>query len=81
MRAVPQPLQAAHDPMIELARMIDGPARAARKVYEAQDETKQQAYAAIAKARFADRGNQHLSGCDVHPAIVLWCSARLRAGR
>src|SRR6266581_1639645 len=34
---------AAKDPMIELARLIDGPARAARKVFEAQDETKQQA--------------------------------------
>jgi len=47
---------AAKDPMIELARMIDGPARDARKVYEAQDEIKQQAYAEIAKARFAAQG-------------------------
>src|SRR5438477_3373325 len=47
---------AAKDPMIELARMIDGPARDARKVYEAQDEVKQQAYAEIAKARFAAEG-------------------------
>src|SRR5205823_3011050 len=31
-------VSAAKDPMIELARMIDGPAREARKVYEAQDE-------------------------------------------
>ena len=42
---------AAKDPMIELARLIDAPARAARKVYETQDETKQQAYGDIAKAR------------------------------
>src|SRR2546423_963339 len=47
---------AAKDPMIELARLIDAPARAARKVYETQDETKQQAYADIAKARFAIEG-------------------------
>ena len=47
---------AAHDPMIELARIIDGPARDARKVFETQDETKQQAYADIAKARFAIEG-------------------------
>src|SRR5438876_1747207 len=33
-------LQAAHDPMIDLARMIDGPARQARKIYDAQDEIK-----------------------------------------
>ncbi len=47
---------AAKDPMIELARIVDGPGRAARKVWEAQDETKQQAYAEIAKARFALQG-------------------------
>ena len=49
-------VSAAKDPMIELARMIDDAARAARKVYEAQDEIKQQAYAEIAKARFAAQG-------------------------
>lgn len=49
-------VSAAKDPMIELARIIDGPARDARKVYEAQDEIKQQAYAEIAKARFAAEG-------------------------
>jgi len=49
-------VSAAKDPMIELARMVDGPARDARKVYEAQDETKQQAYAEIAKARFTAQG-------------------------
>jgi hypothetical protein len=47
---------AAKDPMIELARIIDGPARAARKVFETQDETNQQAYGEIAKARFAIEG-------------------------
>lgn len=47
---------AAQDPMIELARIVDAPARAARKVFEAQDETKQQAYGDIAKARFAIEG-------------------------
>jgi hypothetical protein len=50
---------AVKDPMIELARLIDGPARAARKVYEAQDETKQQAYGDIAKARFAIEGTSN----------------------
>jgi len=50
---------AAKDPMIELARLIDAPARAARKVYETQDETKQQAYADIAKARFAIEGTNN----------------------
>ena len=40
-------VSAAKDPMIELARTIDGLARDARKVYEAQDEIKQQAYAEI----------------------------------
>ena len=49
----------AKDPMIELARLVDGPARAARKVFESQDETKQQAYADIAKARFAIEGTSN----------------------
>jgi hypothetical protein len=50
---------AAKDPMIELARLIDAPARAARKVFESQDETKQQAYGDIAKARFAIEGTSN----------------------
>jgi hypothetical protein len=50
---------AAHDPMIELARLIDGPAREARKAFEAQDETKQQAYAELAMARFAVEGTSN----------------------
>jgi len=49
-------LHAAQDPMIDLARMIDAPAREARKIYNAQDEIKKQAYADIAKARFAVEG-------------------------
>ncbi|MDQ6808412.1 MAG: S46 family peptidase [Verrucomicrobiota bacterium] len=47
---------AAADPMLEVARLVDGPARDARKVFESQDETKQQAYSEIAKARFAVEG-------------------------
>jgi hypothetical protein len=50
---------AAKDPMIELAHLIDGPARAARKVFDNQDETKQQAYGDIAKARFAIEGTSN----------------------
>jgi hypothetical protein len=49
-------VDAAKDPMIELARVIDGPARARRKAVEAQAEIKQQAYAQIAKAKFAVEG-------------------------
>jgi hypothetical protein len=49
-------LQAAHDPMIDVARLIDGPARDARKIYDAQEEIKKQAYSEIAKARFAIEG-------------------------
>jgi hypothetical protein len=47
---------AAHDPMIELARLVDADARAARKTAEAQSEIKQQAQAIIGKARFAVEG-------------------------
>lgn len=46
-------VMAAKDPMIELARLIDGEARALRKVFEEQTEVKQQAQAAIARARNA----------------------------
>jgi hypothetical protein len=46
----------AVDPMIELARMVDAEARAVRAILETQDELKQQAYAKIAKARFAIDG-------------------------
>jgi hypothetical protein len=49
-------LQASHDPMLDLARLIDGPARDARKINAAQEEIKKQAYAEIAKARFAIEG-------------------------
>jgi hypothetical protein len=49
-------LQAAHDPMIDLARLVDGPAREARKLHDAQEEIKKQAYSEIAKARFAVEG-------------------------
>jgi hypothetical protein len=49
-------VDAAHDPMIELARTIDPTARAVRKIVEAQGEVKQQAYAQIAKAKFAIEG-------------------------
>jgi len=49
-------LQAAHDPMIDLARLVDGPAREAKKIVDGQDEIKKQAYAEIAKARFAIEG-------------------------
>jgi hypothetical protein len=41
----------ARDPMIELARVVDAEARSLRKVAETQDEIRQQAHAAIARAR------------------------------
>src|SRR5213080_1685738 len=42
--------------MLDLARVIDAPARQARTAHEAQEEIKRQAYAEIAKARFAVEG-------------------------
>ena len=48
---------AARDPMIELARLVDPAARALRKVSDEQNEIKQQAHAAIARARNATLGN------------------------
>jgi hypothetical protein len=54
-------LHATHDPMIDLARLVDGPAREAKKIYDTQDEIKKQAYSEIAKARFA------IEGTDSYP--------------
>ncbi|PWU16662.1 MAG: serine protease [Verrucomicrobia bacterium] len=47
---------AAHDPMIELASLVDPEARSLRKIVEEQDEIKQQAHAQIGKVRFAVMG-------------------------
>jgi len=52
-------LQAAHDLMLDLARLIDGPAREARKTHETQEEIKKQAYAEIVKAWFAIEGTSN----------------------
>jgi hypothetical protein len=49
-------VSAAKDPMIELARLVDADARALRKVFDTQDEVKQQAHAEIARARNAVLG-------------------------
>jgi hypothetical protein len=51
--AAPADVQAANDPMIELARLVDPEARAVRKIIETQDEIKRQAHAKITRARFA----------------------------
>ncbi len=50
-------VDAANDPMIELARLVDTDARAARTVVDAQTELKKQGQAALAKARFALDGS------------------------
>jgi hypothetical protein len=52
-------LDAAHDPMVDLARAIDSTARTAKKTLETQEEIKQQAYADIAKARFTVEGTSN----------------------
>jgi hypothetical protein len=54
-------LTAAHDPMLDFARMTEQPAQQIRKSYQAQEEMKTQAYADIAKARFA------LEGTNTYP--------------
>ncbi|MCC7086724.1 MAG: S46 family peptidase [Pirellulales bacterium] len=55
-------IEGSNDPMILLARLIDPPARAIRKSYEETvDEPMKQAYAKIAKARFA------IEGTDTYP--------------
>ncbi|MGA2618037.1 MAG: S46 family peptidase [Thermoguttaceae bacterium] len=55
-------IEACDDPMIRLARLVDGPARAVRRIAEQQcDEPLRQAYARIARARF------EVSHGDVYP--------------
>jgi hypothetical protein len=50
-------IETSDDPMIALARTVDGPARKVRKTYEDKvEEPLRQAYAKIAKARFAAEG-------------------------
>ena len=49
-------VDAANDPLIALAKLVDGEARALRKIMETQGEAKQQSHAKIAKARFALQG-------------------------
>ena len=44
------------DPIVQLVLLIDPPARAVRKIIEAQDEIKRQAYGQIAKAKFEVMG-------------------------
>jgi hypothetical protein len=51
-------VEASRDPMILLARQVDGPARQVRRIFEEQvEEPMRQAYAKIAKIRFAARGS------------------------
>jgi len=47
---------ASADPMLELARLVDGESRRLRKIAEAADEVKKQAQAEIVRARFAREG-------------------------
>ncbi len=47
---------ASKDPMLEIARLIDGDSRRVRDIIEQQDEVKKQAHGLIAKARFAVEG-------------------------
>jgi hypothetical protein len=50
-------IEASTDPMLRLARLVDGPAREVRKTYEdSVEEPLRQAYTKIAHARFAVQG-------------------------
>jgi hypothetical protein len=50
-------IEASTDPMIALAKLVDPEARAVRQIFETQvDEVKRQAYAQIAKAKYAVEG-------------------------
>lgn len=49
-------VRAAHDPLIELARLVDAPARELRRQWEAITEAKRQVRAAMVRARFVLEG-------------------------
>ena len=49
-------VDAAKDPMVELARIVDPVAREIRRRWEEAEESKHQAHAVIERARFAQRG-------------------------
>lgn len=49
-------VDASHDPMIELVRLVDPAARAIRREWDAAEEARQQAHAVIVRARFALEG-------------------------
>jgi len=67
-------IQSCQDPLIVLARLVDGPARAVRKVHEETvEEPLRQAYAKIAEAQFA------LYGTDLYPDATG--TLRLALGR
>jgi hypothetical protein len=60
--AGPEAIRQSQDAMIQLALLVDEPARALRKTYEEQvEEPLRQAYAKLADARFA------IYGTDVYP--------------
>ena len=66
-------LAAAHDPMLDFARLMERPAREVSKSFDAQAEIKEQAYADIARARFA------LEGTNTYPDATF--TLRLSYGR
>ena len=60
---------ASRDPMILLARLVDPQSRAVRKLMESKvEEVERQAYAQIAKAKYAVGGKRRLSRRHVHAA-------------
>jgi hypothetical protein len=65
-------VSAAGDPLVELARLVDGESRRLRKIVETEDERKRQAYARIAAARFV------LEGTNTYPDATF--TLRLAVG-
>jgi hypothetical protein len=86
-------LRASADPMLSLARLVDPPARVARKMFDEAAETEHEAYAEIAHARFAAEGDStypdatftlrlsygQVTGCDGIPAFTTFSGLYQRA--
>ena len=59
-------------PMIQLARLVDEPARKVRTTYEQQvEEPQRSAYGKLANVRFAAVRHRNLSRCHVHAALAF----------
>ena len=75
-------INAVKDPMIELARLVDPEARKVRKTIESEvEEVQRQAYAQIAKVKFALEGTSTYPDATFTLRLAFGTGQGLRGGR